>query len=189
MLVENEEGSPRALIASLDIAAGEAVRAARKRRGRTQRELALAVSELLPPKESWGQTTVAKIEAGTRPLRWAEVWAVCHVLGIADPRALLSRDAHQLVIQAQRQSAEELAEMHPGWEWLSQDRREQEIRTARRRTLAMGVLQEIQRGEQGPWTSQELERWQQAFNLLIGDDSRSILVTDRDEHGEHPETP
>lgn len=85
--MEHEHGARqelRDLFAGFQAATGDVIRKRRQEAGLSQRELADRVSEVLP--DQWRQTTVAKTEMGTRPLRWVEAWAIIYALG--DPNSV-----------------------------------------------------------------------------------------------------
>lgn len=67
---------------------GERVRELREEAGLSQAALAAEVSELLEGR--WHQTAVAKVEAGTRPLKLDELLALTLVFRLSSPSALLT---------------------------------------------------------------------------------------------------
>lgn len=67
-------------VADVDGKAGTHIREERERRGWSQQQMA---AELVAYGISWHQTTVAKVEAGERPLRLSEAWAIAHRLGVS----------------------------------------------------------------------------------------------------------
>jgi transcriptional regulator with XRE-family HTH domain len=113
--MENETGESdrfKMLLGDLAHTTGRQVRTRRERLGLSQRQVAERVSDLLP--DPWRQTTVAKVEAGSRPLRWAEVWALAWVLDIYDVRALADEDGavvKALNVHARGNTAERLLEL------------------------------------------------------------------------------
>lgn len=109
---KGDRGRYRELLGELARTTGQQLRAQRERLGLSQREVAEQVSELLP--DPWRQTTVAKVEAGSRPLRWVEVWALAWVLDTYDVRALADHDGsvvRELNVHARGNTAERLMEL------------------------------------------------------------------------------
>jgi transcriptional regulator with XRE-family HTH domain len=86
-------------VAELDRAVGALLREVRERRGLSQADIVRAVEER---GVAWHQTTVAKIEAGTRPLKASEALALAFSLQMAvgdvlNPRgAKLTRNAEYI---------------------------------------------------------------------------------------------
>jgi len=78
----------RQLLAQLNQGAGAATRSWREQAKLSQRELAELVSEVLP--EGWKQSTVAKVEAGVRSLKWIEVFALAWATGRTRPEDFVS---------------------------------------------------------------------------------------------------
>jgi transcriptional regulator with XRE-family HTH domain len=84
---------------SMEQLAGQRIRALRLRRTWTQQELATQMRSTGGRYAKWHQTTVAKIEAATRPLRVNELGDVAAVLGVTAIELLAddgSSDGHAM---------------------------------------------------------------------------------------------
>lgn len=92
-------------VASVDQRFGQRVRATREQLGFAQEHVAALMRSLHGVQ--WHQTTVAKIEAGTRPVKLSEAVGIAHVLA-TDLSALVDdgepRDAHRYLTEFQHRA-------------------------------------------------------------------------------------
>ena len=107
----------RTHVKELDANFGRRVREERERSGMPQSHIALVLK--LSYGHQWHQTTVAKVEAGERPVKLAEAVAVSYVLGVPLDQLIDGQNTH---VPASKQMA--LAELTRMEQYLERRRRE-----------------------------------------------------------------